>query len=255
VRLIVGPLCDQYGPRLVFAGILLAGSIPTILAGTVTTATGLTTLRFFIGILGGSFVPCQVWSTGFFDTSVIGTANGLIAGIGNSGGGITYFVLPAVFDSLVKTHNLTPHIAWRVAFVVPFILISLTALAMILLCEDTPNGPWAERDQQILESASIISSCEPNGCNRTVSQRNTDTESRKVPDTNSLLMGETVKPPTLTACISVVFSLQCLLLAASYACSFGGELAINSILGAYYAKNLPYLGQTKSAQWYDTLNN
>lgn len=47
-------------------------------------------LRFFVGILGGSFVPCQVWSTGFFDKNVVGTANSLTAGWGNSGGGITY---------------------------------------------------------------------------------------------------------------------------------------------------------------------
>jgi len=67
VRAIVGPLCDRYGPRYVFAAILFAGAIPTALAGTVTNATGLLILRFFIGILGASFVPCQVWSTGFFD--------------------------------------------------------------------------------------------------------------------------------------------------------------------------------------------
>jgi len=89
VRFAIGPLCDRFGPRYCFAGVLLAGSIPTVLAGTVHSATGLIVLRFFIGILGGSFVPCQVWSTGFFDKNVVGTANALMAGIGNAGGGIT----------------------------------------------------------------------------------------------------------------------------------------------------------------------
>jgi NNP family nitrate/nitrite transporter-like MFS transporter len=59
------------------------------MAGLVTNGTGLLTLRFFIGILGASFVPCQVWSTGFFDKNVVGSANALAAGIGNAGGGIT----------------------------------------------------------------------------------------------------------------------------------------------------------------------
>lgn len=59
------------------------------MAGLVTNATGLIVLRFFIGILGASFVPCQVWSTGFFDKNIVGTANALTAGIGNGGGGIT----------------------------------------------------------------------------------------------------------------------------------------------------------------------
>jgi MFS transporter, NNP family, nitrate/nitrite transporter len=89
MRLVAGPLCDRYGPRLVFAGSLLAGALPTALAGLVKTPTGLIVLRFFIGILGASFVPCQVWSTGFFDKNVVGTANALAAGWGNSGGGIT----------------------------------------------------------------------------------------------------------------------------------------------------------------------
>lgn len=66
VRLICGPLCDRFGPRLVFIGLLLVGSIPTAMAGLVTSPQGLIALRFFIGILGGTFVPCQVWCTGFF---------------------------------------------------------------------------------------------------------------------------------------------------------------------------------------------
>merc|ERR1711881_594827 len=72
IRLIAGPLCDRFGPRYVFVGCLLAGAIPTAMAGLVTSPTGIIVLRFFIGVLGASFVPCQVWSTGFFDKNVVG---------------------------------------------------------------------------------------------------------------------------------------------------------------------------------------
>ncbi|GMF69664.1 unnamed protein product [Aspergillus oryzae] len=89
VRFVAGPLCDRFGPRLVFIGLLLCGSIPTAMAGLVTNAQGLIALRFFVGILGGTFVPCQVWCTGFFDKKIVGTANSLAAGWGNAGGGIT----------------------------------------------------------------------------------------------------------------------------------------------------------------------
>ena len=89
IRLISGPLCDRFGPRYVFAGCLLAGAVPTACAGAVTNASGLMAIRFFVGILGASFVPCQVWSTGFFDKNVVGTANALTGGWGNAGGGIT----------------------------------------------------------------------------------------------------------------------------------------------------------------------
>jgi NNP family nitrate/nitrite transporter-like MFS transporter len=89
VRFINGPACDKWGPRKVFAGTLLLGAIPTALAGTVHTVKGLLALRFFVGILGGVFVPCQVWCTAFFDKNVVGSANALAGGWGNAGGGIT----------------------------------------------------------------------------------------------------------------------------------------------------------------------
>lgn len=59
------------------------------MAGLVTSARGLIALRFFVGILGGCFVPCQVWTTGHFDKNVVGTANALAAGWGTAGAGVT----------------------------------------------------------------------------------------------------------------------------------------------------------------------
>lgn len=102
VRFIAGPLCDRFGPRWTFIAILFAGAIPTAMAGLVKNVAGLIALRFFVGILGGTFVPCQVWSTGFFDKNVVGSANALIGGWGNSGGGITYFLMPVIYDSEYK---------------------------------------------------------------------------------------------------------------------------------------------------------
>jgi NNP family nitrate/nitrite transporter-like MFS transporter len=151
VRLIAGPACDRFGPRLTFAGCLLAGAVPTFLAGAVFNASGLYALRFFIGILGGSFVPCQVWTTGFFDKNVVGTANALAGGLGNLGGGITYFVMPAVYKALMKD-GLPSHKAWRVSFVVPGILIVFVAICLVVFCDDTPTGKWGERHAAVEES-------------------------------------------------------------------------------------------------------
>ena len=93
VRVICGPLVDReyifcetlplhlsyhshitgYGPRKVMAGILIIGAIPSGLAGTVSTVNGLYIVRFFIGILGGTFVSCEAWNTAFFDKNVVGS--------------------------------------------------------------------------------------------------------------------------------------------------------------------------------------
>lgn len=194
-----------------------------------------------------------------------------MAGIGNAGAGVTYFIMPALFDSLVERHNLTPHKAWRVAFVVPFILITATALGMIFLCEDTPTGPWAERHIHTHEYAEkaiargrfvdatghfadIPTPDDRSGTTVVGTHTQADLEARRLEfdakNIEKIAESEVIQTPTLKETLAVSFSLQCLLLSVPYACSFGGELAINSILGAYYAKSFPALGQTKSGQWY-----
>ncbi|KAJ5204531.1 uncharacterized protein N7498_005410 [Penicillium cinerascens] len=272
VRFIAGPLCDRFGPRLVFVGLLLCGAIPTAMAGLVTNPKGLIALRFFVGILGGTFVPCQVWCTGFFDKKIVGTANSLAGGWGNSGGGITYFVMPAIYDALVTSQGLTSHKAWRVAYIVPFIIITAVALGMVFLCEDTPTGKWSERHLWLTEAAtpsngnivdinSVGNSGGPSSPPSVYGITAVDVEKKGVQtpsviDKNAstleqidLLKAEIVIAPTHKEAMRVALSLSTMAVAIPYACSFGSELAINSILGAYYAARFHHMGQTKSGQW------
>ncbi|PYH48439.1 MFS transporter [Aspergillus saccharolyticus JOP 1030-1] len=271
VRFVAGPLCDRFGPRLVFIGLLLSGAIPTAMAGLVTTPKGLIALRFFIGILGGTFVPCQVWCTGFFDKKIVGTANALAGGWGNAGGGITYFVMPAVYDSLVNSQGLTPHKAWRVAFIVPFIIIVAIAVAMLFLCEDTPTGKWSERHLWTREMAAesegnivdLKADVRSNQASTTPSMTMVmaDVEKKGAQTPVSLGSGsqtiaefdairaDTVVAPTRKEAMEVLFSLSTAAVAIPYACSFGAELSINSNLGEYYSANFPHMGQTKTGQW------
>lgn len=281
VRLIAGPACDRFGPRWTFAGCLILGAIPTFLAGTVQNATGLMVLRFFVGILGGSFVPCQVWTTGFYDKNIVGTANSLTGGLGNMGGGITYFVMPAIYESLVSD-GLRKHVAWRVTFVVPGILITVTAIAMLLFTPDCPTGKWSERQAVAdanLRSYSIsggvveipgsltspptaksqsgtqspigsVSSTKKEGDVLPSDHHFTDHEAQ-ISEAQMLeaAKGEVIQKPTFKEAMKVTISLQTLTLAAGYFCSFGGELAINSILGSYYAKNFPSLSLQERGNW------
>lgn len=85
LRFAAGPLCDQFGSRNVYASLILTGCLPIGLAPLVKDVNGLYVSRFFIGILGATFVPCQVWCTGFFDKNVVGTANAFAGGWGNAG--------------------------------------------------------------------------------------------------------------------------------------------------------------------------
>lgn len=155
--------------------------------------------------------------------------------------------MPAIFDSLVKNQHLKAHVAWRVSFIVPFIIITSIALGILFLGEDTPTGSWATRHhvgEPITASASSNTSFKEGEKSEKL-----DTEANTSVSPVDTAEGEVIVAPTLKEGLSVFFSLQTLALAAPYACSFGGELAINSILGSYYLKNFPKLGQTGAGRW------
>merc|ERR1711981_289759 len=224
-------MCDRFGPRYTFAGCLLIGAIPTFLAGTAFNASELYALRFFIGILGGSFVPCQVWTTGFFDKNIVGTAN------------------------------------------------SFTAVSLVLLCPDTPTGKWADRAQaaennlrQHEVAGEVVEV--PGGVTEESKRTSpgTDTppsgisdEEKKLDNTRGTFdnqeaqmgeqqmldttRGEVVQKPSAKEIVKGLVSPQTLVTGACYFCSFGAELAINSILGSYYLSRFPALGLQGSGNW------
>ncbi|KAL3964032.1 hypothetical protein ACCO45_001036 [Purpureocillium lilacinum] len=244
LRFVAGPLCDMFGARKVFASLLLIGCLPIGLAPLVKSAAGLYVSRFFIGVLGATFVPCQVLCTAWFDKNVVGTANALAGGWGNAGGGITYFIMPAVFDSLVASQGMSPHEAWRVTFVVPLICLIACGTGMFLLCPDTPVGNWNDRHESLEKNLQAL------GLNDAESSDD-DLEKRKMSAAQALeaARGETVAKPTFKDALGVIFSLQTLFFVATYSCSFGGELAINSVLSSYYKANFPHLDQTKASNY------
>lgn len=279
VRLIAGPACDRFGPRYTFAGCLLIGAIPTFLAGAAFNVSQLYALRFFVGILGGSFVPCQVWTTGFFDKNIVGTANSLTGGFGNAGGGITYFVMPAVYKSLVSD-GLPAHKAWRVSFIVPGILIVVVATALVLCCDDTPTGKWSDRmqaaennlrqhgvDGAVVDVPGAVSEKpkeSQSGSESPIAGTISD-EEKKLDETRGTFddhemqlgeqqmldtaRGEVVQKPSLKEIARVVFSPQTLVTGACYFCTFGAELSINSVLGTYYHTNFKFLGLQGAGNW------
>ncbi|GAA5967836.1 hypothetical protein JCM11641_005781 [Rhodosporidiobolus odoratus] len=144
-RFLFGPLVDRFGPRLTMAAILVLGAIPSGLAGAISNAGGLYAIRFFIGILGATFVPCLAWTTTFFDKSIVGTANSFVGGWGNLGGGVTFVVQVALFQRLVDG-GISGHSAWRAAFaIVPVPILLVTAALTLIFGSDHPAGKWSAR--------------------------------------------------------------------------------------------------------------
>lgn len=273
VRIVAGHLCDQFGPRKVFGGLLLAGSIPLGLAPLVNSAEGLYAIRFFIGILGGAFVPCLVWTTAFFDKNVVGTANALAGGFGTAGGGITYFIMPAVYDSFVaRGHH--PTQAWRLTFIVPLVMVITVGALLLSCCPDSPTGAWSERhrstdhgspisdgggdtaadavpstatDTSASNSADMLSTGENDDEKKENRMHVLDLEAQHEDTVNTGQSEMIMVKPTLSEAFRAVLSPQTAFHVLSYTNSFGGELSINTILASYYFKNFPHFSQTTAA--------
>jgi len=178
--------------------------------------------------------------------------------------------MPAIVNSLMTRQHVTAHVAWRIAFVVPFILIAATAVVMILTCPDTPTGPWSSRardvqrhldmrdtffntsgDQGKDNALSIGSAGYSNDTVKLNSRWNEGncTEAQAEDDLLAAASWELVEKPTVQGSAKAVSSFPTLTLAVTYFCTFRLELSVNSILGAYYAKNFPQLGESGSGAW------
>jgi NNP family nitrate/nitrite transporter-like MFS transporter len=149
-----------------------------------------------------------------------------------------------------------------VSYVVPFIIIVSLALAMLFTCPDTPTGKWADREKptergNIVDlSATPASGSSANSVNFPNDEKKgvrtpdvVDTEAQQVRPGQIDTTDAVIEAPTAKRYLSIAMDPSALAVALPYACSFGAELAINSILGAYYLLNFPELGQTQSGRW------
>jgi NNP family nitrate/nitrite transporter-like MFS transporter len=145
MRFVLGPLCDKYGARILFTGVLCFASIPTACTGLIQSATGLAILRLFIGFAGGTFVMCQYWSSRMFTKEVVGTSNALVAGWGNLGGGVTQLVMGSVLFPLFKMiFDGDAEKAWRTVSIVPAVVAFATGAAILFITDDAPKGNYKD---------------------------------------------------------------------------------------------------------------
>ncbi len=144
-RLLVGYLCDKYGPRRVYAGLLALGALPVMGVGLAYDYTSFLICRVLIGLVGASFVITQYHTSSMFAPNVVGTANATTAGWGNLGGGVTQMVMPLVVLGLVGAGVVEGH-AWRYAMLLPGALMLVMALIYLRFTQDSPEGDGAKAD-------------------------------------------------------------------------------------------------------------
>jgi len=143
VRLVIGPLCDKYGPRLTYTALLVIGALPILGIALTRTYEGFIVLRLLIGAVGASFVITQYHTSIMFAPNVVGAANAASAGWGNAGGGVTQSVMPWVFAAATSL-GLEKAFGWRVSMVVPGVMMLVVAYFYYRTTQDCPQGNYAE---------------------------------------------------------------------------------------------------------------
>lgn len=207
MRFALGPLCDKFGARLLMGSVLMAASIPTALIGLVNSAGGLAACRFFIGLGGSTFVMCQYWTTVMFTKEVAGTANALVGGWGNLGGGVTQIVMGSVLFPLFKAFGLSANHAWRTVCIVPAVVAFTLGFIMLRISDDCPKGNYKDMKQKgIMTEVSAAASFRDGATN-----------------------------------------LNTWLLFIQYACCFGVELTMNNAAATYFQEEFKLTTESAAA--------
>lgn len=153
-RLVVGKLCDTWGPRKTYTVLLLIGSLPVMLVGLAHSYTTFLLFRLAIGIIGASFVITQFHTSMMFAPKIKGTANAVAGGWGNLGGGITQLAMPLIMAAIVGFGYTKPD-AWRLAMIVPGALMLVMAFVYYRYTQDTPAGNFDEISRTVAKTEPV----------------------------------------------------------------------------------------------------
>jgi NNP family nitrate/nitrite transporter-like MFS transporter len=151
-RLLIGRLCDTWGPRKTYTALLLIGAIPVMGVGLAESYTSFLLFRLAISIIGASFVITQFHTSMMFAANIKGTANAVAGGWGNLGGGVTNMVMPLIFAAIVG-FGYTNAEAWRYAMIVPGVMMLIAAFLYFRYTKDTPAGNYDEIDREVKAKA------------------------------------------------------------------------------------------------------
>jgi NNP family nitrate/nitrite transporter-like MFS transporter len=143
VRLVIGPMCDRYGPRKVYTGLLIVGAFPVFGAALSGGYESFLLCRLGIGAVGASFVITQYHTSVMFAPNVVGTANATSAGWGNAGAGAAQMLVPLLLAGMLAL-GAADASAWRLALVIPGLAMPVMAWFYWRFTQDCPQGNFTQ---------------------------------------------------------------------------------------------------------------
>ncbi|MDH3294937.1 MAG: MFS transporter [Acidimicrobiia bacterium] len=139
-RIIVGALIDRFGARIVFSGLMVVMAIPTIWFAVADSFTQLMISRLALGGIGAGFVVGIKMVAQWFPPRYVGRAEGFYAGWGNFGSAFAAMTLPwLTITFLGNWLDLGPD-AWRWAMAINGVVLGLYGILYLFLVRDVPDG-------------------------------------------------------------------------------------------------------------------
>ncbi|PWK35140.1 MFS transporter [Cupriavidus plantarum] len=143
VRLVIGPMCDHFGPRKTYTGLLAIGALPVLGVAMAQNYETFLFFRLLIGAVGASFVITQYHTSVMFAPNVVGTANAAAAGWGNAGGGVAQGLMPLLLGAVLFL-GVDHTLGWRIALIVPGVLMLIMAVVYWRYTQDSPEGNFSD---------------------------------------------------------------------------------------------------------------
>lgn len=142
-RMLVGMAVDRFGPRRVFPAILFLAVVPNTVSALAATFSTLVLSRLALSVVGGGFVVGIRMVAEWWPAEEIGAAEGVYGGWGNLGGGVATVGLPLLAGWLGGPDG------WRWSIGLTGLAAAAWGVVYLVLARDTPDGTaWSPPARQ-----------------------------------------------------------------------------------------------------------
>ncbi|MFY0642170.1 MAG: NarK family nitrate/nitrite MFS transporter [Bermanella sp.] len=133
-RIIIGMLVDKFGPRHVYAGLLLTTGVLCTAFALSQTYEQLALFRFLMGFVGAGFVIGIRLVGEWFPAKEVGVAEGIYGGWGNFGSAAAAMLMPTLALMFGGEDG------WRYALICTAVVAFVYGLIFFKVARNTPKG-------------------------------------------------------------------------------------------------------------------